>query len=384
MIETEKTQTQTIPKKVFIVPYRNRPQHKFFFSKYMSFILEEKNDYEIYFSHQCDARTFNRGATKNIGFLAVKEKYPEHYKDIILVFNDVDTIPFSNIFDYETTHGTVKHYYGYKYALGGIVVMTGYDFERINGFPCYWGWGMEDNSLQKRCEHYKIKIDRSTFYTIGSPQILQLFDGISRIISKKDPWRMEHDNGVDGLKTISNLKYNIDSKSQNPSDNIFVVNNSRIFIINITTFETGVRFESDKYYNYDLREPKRKIINPDSISLARNVVGTTEQWSNIPYYPTIKERREIMAKQISSTGKLVPQELLRQIAADKIKELQTDSYNVNLEESQQQQQHLQQYSNHPNQNQHQNINKYAVEYANYIGQKPRATASARIRLGGVY
>ena len=71
-----------IPKQVFIVPYRNRTQHKFFFSKYMSFILENNDDYEIYFSHQCDARTFNRGATRNIGFLAVKNKYPEHYKDI--------------------------------------------------------------------------------------------------------------------------------------------------------------------------------------------------------------------------------------------------------------------------------------------------------------
>ena len=55
MIETQtqtQTQTQTIPKKVFIVPYRNRPQHKFFFSKHMSFILEDCDDYEIYFSHQ--------------------------------------------------------------------------------------------------------------------------------------------------------------------------------------------------------------------------------------------------------------------------------------------------------------------------------------------
>ena len=61
-----------VPKRVFIVPYRSRIQHKFFFSKYMSFILEDQDDYEIYFSHQCDARTFNRGATKNIGFLAIK------------------------------------------------------------------------------------------------------------------------------------------------------------------------------------------------------------------------------------------------------------------------------------------------------------------------
>jgi hypothetical protein len=29
-----------VPKRIFIVPYRNRVQHKFFFCKYMSFILE--------------------------------------------------------------------------------------------------------------------------------------------------------------------------------------------------------------------------------------------------------------------------------------------------------------------------------------------------------
>ena len=51
------------PKIVFIVPYRNRPQHKFFFSTYMTSILKDRDDYEIYFSHQCDVRTFNRGVT---------------------------------------------------------------------------------------------------------------------------------------------------------------------------------------------------------------------------------------------------------------------------------------------------------------------------------
>jgi hypothetical protein len=127
------SQELKIPKKVFIVPYRNRSQHKFFFSKYMSFILEDENDYEIYFSHQCDARTFNRGATKNIGFLAIKQKYPEHYKDMDFIFNDVDTIPFNKIFQYETVTGIVKHFYGFKYALGGIVVIKGSDFEKING-----------------------------------------------------------------------------------------------------------------------------------------------------------------------------------------------------------------------------------------------------------
>ena len=86
-----------IPNIIFIVPYRNRHQHKFFFSNYIKSIMDESNlkeKYEVYFSHQCDARTFNRGATKNIGFLAMKEKYPNDYKNITFIFNDIDTIPF--------------------------------------------------------------------------------------------------------------------------------------------------------------------------------------------------------------------------------------------------------------------------------------------------
>jgi hypothetical protein len=380
-----------VPKRVFIVPYRNRIQHKFFFSKHMSFILEDCNDYEIYFSHQCDSRTFNRGATKNIGFMAIKEKYPHDYKNITFIFNDVDTIPFYKIFDYETTPGTVKHYYGFKYALGGIVVMKGSDFERINGFPCFWGWGMEDNTLQKRCERSGITIDRSLFYEIGSPQILQLFDGISRIISKKDPWRMEHDTGEDGIRTITALKYNISEKSDNPNDNIFVVDNNRIFIININTFLTSVRFEQDNFYNYDLREPKRKIINPDKLRETRKTVVHTDDWTNIPYYPTTRERRENMANEYLKQGKAIPPQLLYQIQQDKAKEVQHDVYNKSIVQPQQQQQ--QQRPQQPQIQQQQRPmqqrpppppNKFSQEYASYIGQKPRATASARIGLGGTF
>ena len=374
------TENITVPKRVFIVPYRNRVQHKFFFSKYMSFILEDSSDYEIYFSHQCDARTFNRGATKNIGFLAIKEKYPNDYKNITFIFNDVDTIPFYKVFDYETTEGVVKHYYGFKYALGGIVAMKGSDFEKINGFPCYWGWGMEDNALQKRCEYYGLKIDRSTFYEIGSPQILQLFDGITRIISKKDPWRMDKDNGVDGLRTITSLKYNINTKSDNPNDNIFIVDNSRIFVINIQTFLTHIRFENDQFYNYDLREPKRKIINPDKLKETRQIIPNTNDWTNIPYYPTSRERRENMAKSITAQGKQVPQELLKQIEIDKINEVKTDVFNQSIVQNPPLLPQQQQQQNRPLQP----PNKFSVEYARYIGYKPKATASARIHLGGVY
>ena len=380
-----------VPKRVFIVPYRNRVQHKYFFSKYMSFILEDSDDYEIYFSHQCDARTFNRGGVKNVGFLAVKNKYPNHYKDITIIFNYIDTIPFNKIFDYQTVHGIVKHYYGFKYALGGIVVMKGADFEKINGFPCFWGWGMEDNALQKRCDRFGLKVDRSIFYNIGSPEILQLFDGISRIISKKDPWRGEHDNGVDGLRTIAQLKYNIDEKSENPNDNIFTVHNSRIFFINISTFLTHIPFGSEEYYNYDLREPKRKIINPDKIRETKKTVVSTNDWTNIPYYPTTREKRENVAKYLVSMGKPVPETLIRQIEEDKRREVEQDSFNnfttTPAEEPINEEHHAPEpvrfqrpYYNIPPPN----INKYSPQYAVYIGARPRAQSSARIGLGGAF
>ena len=398
-----------VPKRIFIVPYRNRIQHKFFFSKYMSFLLEDKDDYEIYFSHQCDARTFNRGAMKNIGFIAAKNKYPEHYKDITFVFNDVDTMPFYKIFDYNTTYGVVKHYYGFKYTLGGIVVIKGADFEKLNGYPCFWGWGMEDNALQKRCDAVGIKIDRSLFYDIGSPEILQLFDGVSRIISKKDPWRGEHDNGIDGLRTITQLKYNIDSKSENPNDNIFTVNNPLIFYINISTFLTYIPFGSEEYYNYDLREPKRKIIHPDKIRETKKTVVTTRDWSNIPHYPTTLEKKENVAKYLVSMGKQVPPKLIYEIEQGKKKEIEEDVYNnfntQPVTQVYQQQMSIPQFVTQvPYQNYVQNTHisnipsqialrsqqppppphKYSPQYAAYVGARPRAQASARIGLGGAF
>ena len=165
-----------IPKKIFIVPYRNRgPQFHFFCKWINEFILKDNNDYEIYFSHQYDNRVFNRGAVKNIGFMIAKKLYPNHYKNITFIFNDIDCLPYKKIFSYETDIGKVAHYYGFQHSLGGIVVIKGKDFENINGFINLYSWGQEDRSLQTRCLKNNITIDRSNFYEIGSKEILKLF-----------------------------------------------------------------------------------------------------------------------------------------------------------------------------------------------------------------
>lgn len=199
-----------IPKFVFIIPYRDRAEHKEFFTVYMKHVLEDipKTDYEIYFVEQKNTLPFNRGAMKNIGFLALKYKYPNHYKDITFVFNDVDTVPYSkNIIDYTTTSGIVKHFYGFKFALGGIFSIRGDDFEKTNGFPNFWSWGGEDNYMQKRVEHVGLYIDRSVFFNIMDKNILQLCDGIKRLICRKEAATVVNMTTADGIITIRNLNY---------------------------------------------------------------------------------------------------------------------------------------------------------------------------------
>ena len=383
--------TIVYPKLVFIVPYRNRIQHKFYFSTYITAILKDITvPYEIYFSHQCDARSFNRGGTKNIGFLAVKAKYPNHYKDMTFVFNDIDTIPFSNIFEYQTTPGVVKHFYGFEYALGGIVSITGADFEATNGFPNFWGWGMEDNVLQTRCDRIGLQVDRSQFFPIGSPNILQLFDGVSRLINRKDPWRAQHDNGVDGIRTIHKLDFSIDTESKNPLDNVHVVDSDKIFVVNINTFMTAVRFEHDNYIEYDLREPARKIIHPDRIQ-TNKLLTTTDDWTNIPFYPTAERKREM----IQQYGQEKAEEIIEysyKNSTDPTREVMPPSpppSNFNPVQRSQVQQ-IQQYNEQMRQQNSNarmippNINKFSPAYARIIAAKPKAGKSANIRLGGLY
>ena len=295
------------PTIVFIIPYRNRPQHKYFFLNYMTqtVIADKypKEQVEFYFAHQHDRRTFNRGAMKNIGFSAVREKYPDDYKKITFVFNDVDTIPFADIFDYETIPGVVKHFYGFNYALGGIVAISGADFERINGFPNYWGWGMEDKVIQDRCLAHHLKIDRSQFFSIGSPEILQLFDGVERLINPSDMNRSGYDSdnisSLNGLASISLLKYKIANgdASSNKSDNIHVASTNLypVFFINTTCFLTsGSSFEKEKnkMMHYDLRAGANQMAK-NYIVESSNFVGTTNTWKNIPNFPTQKQQQQL-------------------------------------------------------------------------------------------
>ena len=279
------------PSVVFIVPYRDRSQHKFFFTTYMNAIYTSTLDadkFEVYFAHQADNRPFNRGAAKNIGFLAIKAKYPDDYKKITFVFNDIDTVPFNNILKYTTVSRTVKHFYGFEYALGGIVAFTGEDFEAVDGYPNYWGWGLEDSGIQAKCISNNLIIDRTQFYPIGDPNILHLFDGVSRILSNDNNPQMRKaipPIALNGLASLHNISYVIEI------DRTSCLNNEHMFMINISNFNTCVDPNNTQYTKYDLRTPiTSKTYNSTTAQLTSVEAGQSPNWSNIPPIPPSRQQ----------------------------------------------------------------------------------------------
>jgi hypothetical protein len=168
--------------------------------------------YKICYIHQADNNNFNRGAMKNIGFLIVKKMYPNSYQNITLVFNDVDTTPNDNetIPNYETTPGVVKHFFGYKHALGGIVSIKAGDFEKINGFPNYWSWGFEDNMLNKRVLRAGYEIDRSVFYNVGDINNIQQLPTTNMRVVNSGEFDRYSRNIDEGIQSIHGINYSYD------------------------------------------------------------------------------------------------------------------------------------------------------------------------------
>ena len=233
--------TDSIPNLVIIVPYRDRDEQRKFFDLHMRTVLEDYN-YRIIYVHQTDNRSFNRGAMKNIGFTYVKSIYKEHYKDITFVFNDVDTMPYTKtLLNYNTTTGIVKHFYGYTFTLGGIVSIKGSDFEKTNGFPNYWAWGYEDNAFQNRVVQAGLSIDRTNFFPIMDKNILQLKDGITRIVNRgeydKYVNEVQSHNVFDGVNSLYDLSYHADDS-----------------FLHVTTFQTPTPENPQLTKIHDMRD----------------------------------------------------------------------------------------------------------------------------------
>ena len=148
---------------------------------------------------------------------------------------------------------------------------------------------------------------------------------------------------------------------------------------------TANKFEHDNYHKYDLREPPRKIIHPSRIK-TNKIDHVTDDWSNIPFYPTAEKRNEMIKKygkteaekiiQYSYEHSTVPTEEVippstqqsSQMILNKIQQYNEAMRDINSS---------QRIIPH-------GINKFSPAYSRIIAPRPKATASANIRLGGVY
>jgi hypothetical protein len=230
-----------IPKIIFIIPYRDRQTQYKEFKTQMNIILEDydEKDYKILYIHQTDQRSFNRGAMKNIGFIFVKNMYPKDYKNITLVFNDIDTLPTKkNLIPYNTQKGVVKHFYGFDYALGGIFSIKAEDFEKVKGFLNLWTWGYEDNNLNQRVLKAGLKIDRNVFFKGKDENIIHKLDNGIKTINKVE-FDKYAKNINDGIHTIYDLKYEYEETTG---------------FVNIITFNVSHDHIQSKDVDYDLRE----------------------------------------------------------------------------------------------------------------------------------
>ena len=238
----------TPPRWVFIVPYRDRAPQRFFLQNYMTYLMEDyvehdgvTGDYLLLFIEQMDDRPFNRGAMKNVGFLAVKRLFPDAYGDVVLVFNDVDVLPYAkNMLRYEPPAGggAIMHHYGFEFALGGILSLRASDFEKMNGFANYWTWGFEDNVLQNRAQRHGIAIDRSNFFALNDMRILHLNDGNHKSLNRQYMYELISDTGTNGVSTILNLDYDVDLSQK---------------AVNVRCFDVEYSPWNGTFETYDLR-----------------------------------------------------------------------------------------------------------------------------------
>jgi hypothetical protein len=246
-----------VPKIIFIIPYRDRASQLAIFLDKMRDVLSiyTPDEYQLWIMHQCDTRSFNRGALKNLGFWICKQKYPNSYHNITLVFNDVDSVTSQpGVFDFETVSGTVKHFYGFKHGLGGIFAMTAGDFEHIDGFPNFWGWGYEDNSILHRVIRARLTLDYSQFIPWQQSQYVGYDTPNSRDqLQNNDNDFTREINAAEFKRYFSGTREGVHNLDKVVYTSVVDKGNKKAIWMNITAFSTGVEEDMSQRKMYDIR-----------------------------------------------------------------------------------------------------------------------------------
>jgi hypothetical protein len=185
------------------------------------------SNYHIYIVEQSDdGRKFNRGKLLNIGFdYARKHKGNNHD---VFIFHDVDLLPQDDLLFWYAKFPQVPihiarvwgRYSNNPKYFGGVVSFSSSDYKRINGYPNnFWGWGGEDDEMQKRLEKLNIKWEWPAQGTLIDLEEMTLDDKLNFLRENKE-WKCmvkwealeEHDKTwkTNGL---ADLKYKLIEKS---------------------------------------------------------------------------------------------------------------------------------------------------------------------------
>jgi len=148
-----------------IVPLRDREDHLTTFVHFMeAYFRRLEISYRIYVIEQVDDHMFSRGSLMNVGFM-LSENESDYF-----AFHDVDLLPALPDIDYSYPFEGARHTClcyqkdgwkpKYDNQFGGVTLMTREDFLAVNGFPLFFGWGGEDDSLYMRTKLAGINITR--------------------------------------------------------------------------------------------------------------------------------------------------------------------------------------------------------------------------------
>jgi xylosylprotein 4-beta-galactosyltransferase len=123
---------------------------------------------------QVDENRFNRASLINVGYLHAKNDPRFDY----LAMHDVDLLPLNPELKYRYPgNGNALHIadprlhplYHYPDFVGGILLVTMTDFDRLNGLSNkYWGWGKEDDDFSRRMKRGRITVLRPVDVTTGT------------------------------------------------------------------------------------------------------------------------------------------------------------------------------------------------------------------------
>jgi beta-1,4-galactosyltransferase 1 len=213
-----------VPACNIVIPYRDRLNNLRGVIKGLSEHLKDV-PHRIRVVEQEQGKPFNRGMLSNVGFHLFGQD-AGHWS-----FHDADLVPESPSCDYSLpelpTHmsrfnSQTNYASTYDEAFGGVVLFTPEHFMQVNGYSNkYWGWGLEDDDLFKRCQVSGLAVARRYgryFSQSHTPKCERPFVGSlderAAMVKQSSPdWkanfirlRQWYDYRKDGL---NNLKYTV-------------------------------------------------------------------------------------------------------------------------------------------------------------------------------